>query len=188
MSWSLEPVIMPDYVGRREKSHMKLRLLTGLLRWCSGKEPSCQSRSWKRPMFDPWVRKILWRRKWQPTAVFLPGKSHGQRRLVGYSPGCHEELDTVEWLSTHACTHSHESVVNHLGRPSVITRVLTRGRGDRRLRIRRRWRDWLFIVGLDDGGTGPGAKECDWPPKIRKGKGLFDRRVPEDSVLLTPLF
>ena len=36
--------------------------------------------------FNPWVRKILWRRKWQPTPVFLPGKSHGQRTLGGYSP------------------------------------------------------------------------------------------------------
>ena len=39
----------------------------------------------KRPRFDPWVGTILWRRKWQPTPVFLPGKSHGQRSLVGYS-------------------------------------------------------------------------------------------------------
>ena len=37
--------------------------------------------------FDPWVRKILWRRKWQPTPVFLPGESHGLRSLAGYSPG-----------------------------------------------------------------------------------------------------
>ena len=35
---------------------------------------------------NPWVRKIPWRRKWQPTPVFLPGTSHGQRRLVGCSP------------------------------------------------------------------------------------------------------
>ena len=39
-----------------------------------------------RPGFDPWVGKIPWRRKWQPTPVLLPGKSHGQRSLVGYSP------------------------------------------------------------------------------------------------------
>ena len=175
--------------GKEEKVTHEIKIAKGLLGWCSGKEPSCQNRSCKRPMFDPWVRKIPWRRKWQPTAVFWPGKSHGQRRLVGYSPGCRKELDTVEWLSTHTCTHSQESVVNHLGWPSVITRVLTRWRGDRRLRIRRRWRgDWLFVVDLDDGGMGPGAKECDWPPEIRKGKGLFDGRVPEDSVLLTPLF
>ena len=36
--------------------------------------------------FDPWVRKIPWRRKWQPIPAFLPGKSHGQRNLVGYNP------------------------------------------------------------------------------------------------------
>ena len=52
-------------------------------RWLTGKEPACQCR---RPGFHPWVRKIPWRRKWQPTPVFLPGKSHGQRSLVGYSP------------------------------------------------------------------------------------------------------
>ena len=39
-----------------------------------------------RPGFDPWVGKIPWRRKWQPTPVFLPGKSHGRRSLAGYSP------------------------------------------------------------------------------------------------------
>ena len=39
--------------------------------------------------FNPWVGKIPWRRKWQPTPVFLPGKSHGQRSLMGYSPGGH---------------------------------------------------------------------------------------------------
>ena len=50
--------------------------------------------------FDPWVRKIPWRRNWQPTPVFLPGKSHGQRSLVDYSPWGHKESDTTEWLNT----------------------------------------------------------------------------------------
>ena len=49
-----------------------------------------------RPGFDPWVRKIPWRRKWQPTPVLLPGKSHGQRSLMGYSPWSRKELDTTE--------------------------------------------------------------------------------------------
>ena len=40
----------------------------------------------RRCEFNPWVRKIPWRRKWQPTSELLPGKSHGQRRLAGYSP------------------------------------------------------------------------------------------------------
>ena len=41
---------------------------------------------YRRPRFDPWVGKIPWRRKWQPTPVFWPGKAHGWRSLVGYSP------------------------------------------------------------------------------------------------------
>ena len=51
-----------------------------------------------RPGFDPSVRKIPWRRKWQPTPVFLPGESHGQRSLVGYSPWDRKESDTTERL------------------------------------------------------------------------------------------
>ena len=51
----------------------------------SGKEPACQCRRPKRGVCDPWVEKIPWSRKWQPTPVFLPGTSHGQRGLVGYS-------------------------------------------------------------------------------------------------------
>ena len=64
--------------------------------WLSGKESTC-----RRQRFDPWIVKIPWRRKWQPTPVFLPGKSHGQRSLAGNSPrGC-KELDTTEQLGTH---------------------------------------------------------------------------------------
>ena len=49
-----------------------------------------------RPGFNPWVRKILWRRKWQHTPVLLPGKSHGQSSVVGYSPRGRKESDTTE--------------------------------------------------------------------------------------------
>ena len=45
---------------------------------------------------NPWVRKIPWRRKWQPFLVFLPGESHGQRSLVGFSPKGRKESDTTE--------------------------------------------------------------------------------------------
>ena len=55
----------------------------------SGKESAFKCRRHKTHGFDPWVGKIPWRRKWQPTPVFLPGKSHGQRSLVGYSPCGH---------------------------------------------------------------------------------------------------
>ena len=59
-----------------------------------GKESTCWCR---RRGFDPWVRKIPWRRKWQPTPVFLPGESHGRRRLTGNSPWGFKELDTAEY-------------------------------------------------------------------------------------------
>ena len=50
----------------------------------------------QQTQFDPWCRDVLWKREWLPTPVFLPGKSHGQRSLVGYSPwGC-KELDTTK--------------------------------------------------------------------------------------------
>ena len=57
----------------------------GLLRWLGGNEFACQCRTCRRPMFDPWVGKIPWRKKWQPSPAFLPGESLGQRSLVGYS-------------------------------------------------------------------------------------------------------
>ena len=52
----------------------------------------------RETQFDPWIRKIPWRRKWQPTPVFLPGKTHGQRSLAGYSPWGHKELDMTKRL------------------------------------------------------------------------------------------
>ena len=51
----------------------------------------------------PGLGGFPWRRKCQPTPVFLPGKFHGQRNLVGYSPWGHKESDIMEWLSTQAC-------------------------------------------------------------------------------------
>ena len=68
-------------------------------------EFTCQCQRCKRHSFGPWVRKIPWRRKWQPSPVFLPGKFHGQRSLVDYSPwGC-KESDMSECTHTHTHTH-----------------------------------------------------------------------------------
>ena len=68
----------------------------GLPGGASSKEPTCQCRKQKRRGFDPWVGKVPWRRAWQPTPVFLPGESHGQRSLAGYSPWGREESERTE--------------------------------------------------------------------------------------------
>ena len=81
--------------------HHHTRIL-GLHRWCSGKEPACLDRKLKRLSFYPWLGKIPWRREWQPAPVFLPGESHGQRNLAGYSPGGHrvrrDSTGTDAWI------------------------------------------------------------------------------------------
>ena len=72
-------------------------LREGLPCWLKGKESTCQCR---RCRFDPWVRKIPWRRKWQLTLLlFLPGKAHGQRNLVGYSSRDHRVRHMTWWLN-----------------------------------------------------------------------------------------
>ena len=60
------------------------------------KNPPANAGRCKRCRFEPWFRKISWRRAWQHTPVFLPGESHGQRSLVGYSPSGHRASDMIE--------------------------------------------------------------------------------------------
>ena len=62
----------------------------GLPRWLSGKESACQCR--RCGSIHAWFRKIPWKRRWQPTPVFLPGKSHGQKSLGAYSPWNHKRV------------------------------------------------------------------------------------------------
>ena len=66
--------------------------------WLGGKESTCRC---GRCGFYLWVGKIPWRRKWQPTPVFLPGELHGESSLAGCSSCCCKESDTTEQLSTH---------------------------------------------------------------------------------------
>ena len=68
----------------------------GLPQWLSGKKIHLQGWRYRRLGLDPWVREIPWRRGWQPTPVFLPGESHGQRSLTGYSLYSHKQTDTTE--------------------------------------------------------------------------------------------
>ena len=81
------PVILSNIKSHRIEilypSLMEPKLLKAFPGGASGKEPACQC---KRRGFNPWVWKISWRRVRQPIPVFLPGESHGQRSLAGYSP------------------------------------------------------------------------------------------------------
>ena len=73
----------------------------------------------RRPEFDTWVRKIHWRRAWQPTPVFLPGESHGQRSLAGYSPRGHTESDMTE------VTKQQQPIANCFPCPAFLGRAQT---------------------------------------------------------------
>ena len=67
--------------------------------WCSGKESVSSAEDVRDVSSIPWSGKIPWRRKWQPTPVFSPEKSHGERSLVSYTLWSHKELDTTEQAS-----------------------------------------------------------------------------------------
>ena len=85
---------------RSLKEIVSCRQYFGVPRWLSGKASAHQCRKCRRCRFDPWIRKIPWRSKWQPTPVFLPGESDGYRSLVGYSLWAGKESDMTQWLST----------------------------------------------------------------------------------------
>ena len=89
-------LVNKEWSDAKERDYSFLHVL-------SGKESACQCRRFRRCGFNPWVGKIPWRRKWQPTPVFLPEKSHGQRSLASYSPWDLKESDMNEQLSTHIC-------------------------------------------------------------------------------------
>ena len=100
-------VIYPQLLFEKKKKKVLIATTTaghGLPWWLRWQIIRLQCR---RPGFDPWVRKIRWRRAWQPTPVFLPGESHGQRSLESYICGV-AELDTTERLST---THSRSQIL-----------------------------------------------------------------------------
>ena len=80
----------------------------GLLRWLIGKESTCPCRRFGTHRFDAWVRKIPWRKKWQPTPVFLPGESD----RGAWKATVHGIAKGQTWLSMHAGTHWH--ICNHV--------------------------------------------------------------------------
>ena len=72
-------------------------------RWLSGKESTCQCRRCRSCGFNPWVEKIPWRRKWQPSPISLSGESHGLRSLAGCSPCDHKESGMTEHTRSCIC-------------------------------------------------------------------------------------
>ena len=83
----------------------------------NGKEPTCQCKRQKRNGFSSLIDKIPWRRAWQPTPVFLPGESNGQRSLAGYSPWGRKESDMTE-VTWHARTTVTGELFAHFSRAS----------------------------------------------------------------------
>ena len=98
----------------KQESHLlQANEVLGLPSWHSGKESAgqCQCRRPGRLGVDPWVGKIPWRRRWQPTPVFLPGESQGQRSLAGHSPRGRTAL------TIHAPTHKRHVTAFPKGPP-----------------------------------------------------------------------
>ena len=99
--------------------YMHLSIYIGFPCGLDSKESTCNARDLGLIL----VGKIPWRRKRQPTPVFMPGEFHGQSSLVGYSPwGC-KESDVTEQL-THTHTHTHTHTRMKYGRPWLITSCL----------------------------------------------------------------
>ena len=120
-SWKRKDSLVEDFVSRTSqqpcwtsfKSHCSLR-------WHSGRQSACQCRRCKRLGFDPWAGKIPWSRKWQPTPGFLPGKSHGQRSLAGYS-----RTEKPSRLQSDTTEHTHNWDASY--QPHILPSFLHRG-------------------------------------------------------------
>ena len=126
----------------------------------------------RRHGFNPWVRKIPWRRKWQPIPVSLSGKSHGQRSLAGYSPRGHNESDMTQWLNTNIETSSLKIFIckNQLfnSLPSEVTLSVI---GRRTWRTRGQFKKWeegvpQWFDGKESTSNAAYTALIPWPRKI----------------------
>ena len=93
-------VMLPRFFNFKGNLKSVFSIIKGVPQVAVGKESTCQCRRHERHKFNPWVGKIPWSRKWQPTPVFLP--EYGQKSLAGYSPWSCKESDMTE--------HTH---INH---------------------------------------------------------------------------
>ena len=111
--------------------------------------------------FSPWVRKGPWRRKWQPAPVFLPGKFHGQRSLVGYSPRDHKELAMTEGAHMHLHTHTHTHT--HIFQDSLTDAAKEAG-----------WSQAYHTFFFDTPGNQTSSKIC---PVLKGEGGQMDEHI-----------
>ena len=121
----------------------------------------------RRPGFNPWVWKISWRRKWLPTPISLLGEFHGQRRLVGYSPWGHKELDTTELLTLS---------------PSLFTREPWLKRNEPRFCLC----SGTTGLGLGFGGEWVQTRDCTEDPQASCGAPLDSRVASCKRTALQP--
>ena len=137
--------------------------------WLSGKESACQGR---RCRFNPWDGKIPWWRKWQPTPVFLPGKSHGQRSLAGYHPWGHKRVRSD--LATRQ-QHGALNVVDTCYDLNVrVSPNLT-------WRISYCWCDGITRWGLERNSGHEGGALLNWI-------NVFIKETPESSLTLATVW
>ena len=147
------------------------------------RESTCQSScQCRRCRFDLWVGKIPWRRVWQPTPIFLPGKFHGQKNLGGYSPWGHKELDMTEL----ACTHM-------LSLWEPIFQVVSAWEP-----LAPRFHLWPLVIppghlskpkhsSRDRRQSHGGAKGCGWARTLRESGSVQETRHAPDAFGLTAL-
>ena len=108
-----------------------------------------------RPRFDPWVGKIPWRRKWQPTPVFLPGEFHGQWSLVGCRPWGHKEWDTTERLHFHLHPHMNCTFLR-----TLVLGATFKGRPTKANIFREYWPQWWETPNHIMGRNSWGIQAC----------------------------
>ena len=114
MFWSEEIIILKFQYFKGISEKHKVRGASPIAQLVNNSPANAKNtRFCMKRRFNPWVRKSPWRRAWEPTPVFLPGESHGQSSLVGYSSWSLKESDTTEhactctWVRTHARAHTH---------------------------------------------------------------------------------
>ena len=132
--WTGRPGVL-WFMGSQRVRHDWATELKSIWGFPDDSRGSVKHLQYRRCRFNSWVGKIPWRRKWQPTLLFLPEEFHGQRSLVGYSPwGC-KELDTTEWLSTHTYIYNlkltwyYKSTILQLKKKLCYFIVLVEGPG-----------------------------------------------------------